>query len=403
VCTVYPVSVGFASPARRPAVGLASGSLFGFALLGLSDAMLGVAWPSLRSGFDQPLGALAELLLASLAGYLCVAATAGRTLQRVGTPSLLLAAAATAATGAALIAASPWWGVVVIAALLLGLAGGALDTALNTVVSLARRPRLMNLIHAGYGVGAALGPLLVTASLAAAASWRGAYAVLALLDVVLAGVWLAARGVVPRISHHPEPAAAEGAVPGAVRPRRRTTVLLLSLGLFFSYTGLEVEVGAWSASFLRGPAAFSATAAGILVFLYWAGLTAGRFGTAALGGRLPAAPAATLGALVGLTGGIILWGAPGRALTAISLPMLGIGLGPIFPALVTLTPSRLGPALTVHAVGWQLGAAGVGGTGISAVIGLALQASGLGGFGAATAVLAARVAGLTLTVDRLSA
>ena len=56
----------------------------------------------------------------------------------------------------------------------------------------------MNLIHAAFGVGAALGPLLVTAALAVAASsssssWRAAYGLLLVLEVCLATVWVALR------------------------------------------------------------------------------------------------------------------------------------------------------------------------------------------------------------------
>lgn len=420
------VTAGAASRTSRSGLGPAAGSLFAFVVLGLPDGMLGVAWPSLRAGFGQPLGSLGELLLASLAGYLAITITAGAALRTLGTSALLMAAAVAAAAGAALIAAAPAWGVVVPGALLLGTAGGALDAALNTVVSLNRRPTLMNLLHASYGVGAALGPLLVTAALAAGSAWRGAYAALAILEVVLLAVWMASRRSIPPVprGHDREkpappevplpaepPAASRSSAPRPALPAPppapslrppdwRRLLLPLSLALFFCYTGLEASVGSWAASYLRGSLGLSAALSGVAVFLYWTGLTAGRLAAAGLGPRVSAQTAAWMGASVSLAGAVLVWLGASAWVTVAALPVIGLGLGPIFPALMTLTPSRLGRSLAVHAVGWQLAAAGIGGAGVSALLGVVLQAAGLSRLGPALTVLAALVLILDLVLER---
>ncbi|MGA8015369.1 MAG: MFS transporter [Candidatus Dormiibacterota bacterium] len=385
----------------RSARTLVVASLGGFVVLGLPDGMLGVAWPPLRAHFGQPLSGLGELLLASMAGYLLVAGSTGRVLRSFGTAAMLIGAALTAGIAATLIAAGPVWPAVVLAALLMGAASGGLDAALNTAVSLAGRPRWMNLLHASYGVGAALGPLLVTASLAVSSAWRGAYAVLGVFEIALVGAWTALRRSLPRVPRHPliGKAADPATAPGVGRHRHHV-VLGLSLSLFFVYTGFEAAAGAWSASFLRLPDGFSATLAGISVFLYWAGLTAGRFGVAALGSRLSAVAASRGGSLLSLAGATLLCWAPGPATTVAALVLIGAGLGPIFPALVTLTPQRLGADAAVHAVGWELGAAGVGGAGMSALVGVVLQTAGLRAFGPVLAALAVVVLCLNLLVER---
>ena len=43
----------------------------------------------------------------------------------------------------------------------------------------------MGLLHAGYGVGAAIGPVVVGASLASGAGWRPAYIVFAAASLLL--------------------------------------------------------------------------------------------------------------------------------------------------------------------------------------------------------------------------
>lgn len=393
-----------ADPSRnsRSPAGLITGCLFAFVVLGLPDGMLGVAWPALRHGFGQPLASLGELLIASLCGYMAVSSTAGSTLRRFGTSALLTASAVTGCAGAGLFAAARWWPGLLAGALLLGAAGGGLDAALNTVVALAGQTRLMNVLHAAYGVGAALGPLSVTAALAAS-SWRAAYAGLFALEAVLAGAWIALRGAFPPLPGHDGRACRlrQPRLPPTARAGRRLRpAVWLSLAVFFCYTGLEVAVASWSASFLRGPGGLSAAMAGFAVFGYWGGLTAGRIGAAGLGSRLPAQHAVWAGVAGGIGGGAAVWANITPATTVAGLVLLGVSLGPVFPALVNLTPGRLGDALAVRAIGWQVAAAGVGGTSLSALAGVLLQVTGLSSFGPAVIVLAIALGCLNILVER---
>ena len=67
-----------------------------------------------------------------------------------------------------------------------------MDAGLNTAVGLTGRQRLLNLLHGMYGVGTAIGPLVVTAAILAG-SWRPAYLILVSLDLALAVLWLRQR------------------------------------------------------------------------------------------------------------------------------------------------------------------------------------------------------------------
>ena len=66
-----------------------------------------------------------------------------------------------------------------------------MDAGLNTAVALSGRTRLLNLLHGAYGVGTALGPLVVTAAILTG-SWRPAYLTLTALDLVIARLLAAA-------------------------------------------------------------------------------------------------------------------------------------------------------------------------------------------------------------------
>src|SRR5688500_7436510 len=65
-------------------------SFIAFVSLGLPDAVLGVAWPSLRDAFDLPQARLGLVLSASAAGYMTSGMLAGKLLGRMGVGRLLV-------------------------------------------------------------------------------------------------------------------------------------------------------------------------------------------------------------------------------------------------------------------------------------------------------------------------
>ena len=146
-------------------------SLGTFIILGLPDGMLGTAWPAMRQSFGVPVGDLGLILLVNTIGSVAVAAFVGRLIQRLGVSALLAVAGTCAAIGGIGYAAAPGLWLVLAIGPLLGAAAGMMDGGLNTAVALTGRPRLLNLLHGFYGIGTAIGPLVVTAAILAG-SWR---------------------------------------------------------------------------------------------------------------------------------------------------------------------------------------------------------------------------------------
>jgi len=344
--------------------------LLAFVVLGLPDGMLGVAWPSIRATFDQPLGALGQLLLVGTAGYLSGSGVSGFLTDRYGTGVLLVGSAIALSAAMLAFAAAPAWPLLLAGALALGLGGGGIDAGANAYVTLRHGAGTMNLLHACYGVGATLGPLAVTAALAGGVSWRVPYAGMLGLEMAL----LAVYALTFRLwgGRRRERAAAAGAVPG------RWLLVAVSLALFFAYTAVEVAAGQWSFTFLTVARDEPVTAAGLAVSAYWGGLTAGRVAAALLGGRVRPITLLHVSVVVTVASLGLFWWSPSPALGLAGLVLAGAGLAPIFPALVTLTPSRVGEGLAARVVGLQLGAAGSGGSLGPAGIGVLLQRGGVG-------------------------
>ena len=352
--------------ARGPTVRIA---LAAFVALGLPDGMLGVAWPSMRGTFGRPLAALGLVLLALTCGYLTASAASGFVEARLGTAAVLTAGFAASAAAMLAFATAPNWALFLLGALILGLGAGSVDAGANAYMALEHGAGPLNLLHAGYGLGAALGPAVMTALLAAGLVWRLAYAgmvgaELALL-VAVAGTWRSWSGTRDMSTRTAEP-----------RVRLPLALVGASLAMFFVYTGVEVGAGQWSYTFLTAARALPSTAAGLAVSGYWAGLTLGRLAAYAAAARL--GPLRLLHGSIAVTVAALAlywWGSSAPS-GVVALAVAGVGLGPIFPSLVALTPKRVGEAAASRVVGLQIATASAGGSLGPAAIGVALQGGG---------------------------
>ena len=391
-------------------------SLGTFVVLGLPDGMLGTAWPAMRQSFGEPVGALGLILLINTIGSVAVATFVGRLIQRIGAAAVLAVAGACAALGGIGYAVAPGLWLVLSVGPLMGAAAGMMDGALNTTVALTGRTRLLNLLHGFYGVGTAIGPLVVTGAIIAG-SWRPAYLVLAALDVVTAVCWIAYRRSVPAAAARAE-AEGAGTAPdapggtddpaGTAHPTagwsRRRVIAVLTAGLivFFVYTGLEVSAGQWETSYLRGHLGLSASSAGLAAFGYWGALTAVRIGLALPARPVPAQTVIGSGLLLAIVASGLIWWQSNPVAVILAFVLLGGALAGVFPALIAVTPQRIGEDRAQHAIAWQVGAAAAGGSGISATIGLLIDRTSLAVLGPAIVVLAVLLFFANMVLARLA-
>jgi fucose permease len=393
-------------------------SLGTFVAIGLPDGMLGTAWPSMRHSFGAPVGDLGLILLVNTIGSVAVSAFVGRLIHRIGVIALLAVAGLCAAVGGVGFAVAPGLWLVLCVGPLMGAAAGMMDGGLNTAVALTGRPRLLNLLHGFYGIGTALGPLVVTLAILAG-SWRPAYLVLVAVDLAVAGSWIVYHRKLPpgvRLStddvaggvtvsdetgSSPGPPATTEPTAGWSR-HRVASVLTAGLVVFFVYTGLEVSAGQWETSYLRGHLGLSASAAGLGTFGYWGALTAVRIGLSLPAKSVPVQRVIGGGIFVSIAATALIWWQPDTVASLAGFVLLGAALAGMFPALIAVTPQRIGEQRAEHAIAWQVGAAAGGGSAISALIGLVINAAGLDVLGPALVVLAVLLLAANIALARLA-
>jgi fucose permease len=370
----------------------------GFVSLGLPDGMNGVAWPAIRGTFHLPIDALGSLLVMFTIGYLVSSFSSGRLLSLMSVGSLLALSCLATAISLVGYAIAPTWSTMVSLGIIAGLGAGAIDAGLNTFAATEFSARMVNWLHAFYGVGAAIGPMLMTSVIAAEHRWQLGYAIVGTGQLALALCFIMTRRRWGSRSVESTDASATVERATSVATLKLPAVWLI-IAVFFVYTGVEAAAGTWAFSLFTEARGLSIMTASLWVSIYWGGLTVGRLLSGILAAVVPAdrmIGCCTIGVSLGA---LLLWSNVTTSISLFGLGLMGFASAPIFPTLIATTPQRLGKAHASNAVGFQIAAAVLGQSILPASIGLLAGGIGLEVIGAALLLSALLLVGLHLSLS----
>ena len=336
-----------------------------FITLGMSVGMLGVAWPSMQSDFGLQLDAIAAVFVTSTIGFTVGSVVASNGIARRGLIPYLIGAFVISIVGLIGYTLTPSWGIFVVLGLLTGLGSALLDAGFNIYMAGSQSVRTMNWMHACFGIGATLGPLIMTFILTSGLSWRLGYAIVAILQSIL---FLACLPLLRRDysqAHQPKRAQLDALPAESILDRApsrdtlRKLAVWLAIVLFLLYTGVESTAGQWTFTLFTEGRGVSLAAAGTLTSVFWAMITLGRFVFGAGAQRFGIERLLRMSMLATLIASILVainnvWiGFAGIAL-------MGLSLSTIYPTLTAETPRRVGMRHAANTIGYQMGGASIG-------------------------------------------
>lgn len=348
-----------------PAVGwgLLVVAFLAFVSLGLPDAVLGVAWPTMRVSLGREIYFLGVVLASGSAGYVLSSFSAGALAKRLGVGTVLLVSTLLATAGLVGYAVTPVFIGVCASAFLVGVGSGAIDACLNAFVAARLPPRYMSWLHGFYGVGATIGPALMTWAVmggmggGAGSGWRAGYAMLAGFLGGMSVVFLATRRAW-EVGGGPGGMAVEA--PARLGETLRVPRVWLQLTLFFLYCGIEVTAGQWLFSLLSEGRGRTGTLSGMTVTAYWAMFTAGRFVLGALTLRIPQRRILRWSMCSTPVVAALLWVGAHPWMDFAAAGLFGFAIAPLYPMLMSETADRVGRRHASHAIGMQVSAAVLG-------------------------------------------
>ena len=349
-----------------------------FVSLGLPDSMLGAAWPEMAGSFAvsaQSAGTAA--MLTSVCTVISSLFT-NRLVAKFGTGRTTLFSVALTAAALTGMACAPGFVWLCILSVPLGLGAGAVDAALNNFVALHYAARHMNWLHCCWGLGATLGPAILSVFLGQAGGWRMGYGAVAVLQWCL----VAALGATQALWKQHElgqnrPGRERAKATHSLWCTARQPGVWAAMLSYFCYCSVENTALLWGASYFVTVRGFHAAMAAQAASLFVLGITVGRFLCGFLSCKLSA------GALI-LWGGVLAaFGAAGMGLFPASLGpaafcVVGLGFAPAYPCMMHETPRRFGAEYSQGAISLQMAAAYVGNVCMPPLFGLLAAHTGMG-------------------------
>lgn len=348
-----------------------------FISLGLPDSLLGTAWPVIWPDIGSSLGSAGIVSMVIAGGTIVSSLFSNKIVKRLGTGKVTLISCfltAAALAGFAIAPSMLWF---ILFAIPLGIGAGSVDAALNHYVAENYKAHHMSWLHCFWGVGATMGPMIMAVNLVNQNSWRGGYAVVAIIQFVFVIVLLATlplwkRVAASREKQHPVKPQSESKEQlenihneVAVTTEQPTNVLRLrgvrpTLVTFLLYCGIEAIVGLWGASYLVNAREVTADTAAGWVSLYYGGITVGRLITGFITLKVHNRLLIRYGQLLTIAGGIIILLPLSAAFTLLGFLLIGVGLAPIYPGLLHETPARFGKENAAQLMGYQMAVAYTG-------------------------------------------
>lgn len=340
-----------------------------FISLGLPDSLLGSTWPAMRLDINAPLS-MAGVLSMFISGCTIISSlNSARMIRKFKTSKITLVSVFLTAAGLMGFSFAPSIIWLFVLAIPLGLGAGAIDSGLNNFVALHYEARHMSWLHCFWGIGATIGPIIISCFLNVNNNWRGGYRAISIIQFVLVIVMLVSQ---PKWKIAEEGPAEEGEKEEKLITNREALKLRgakWAVLTFICYCSVEMTTGLWSSTFLTENRGLSTATAAAFVSLYYGGITVGRAFSGFLTMKFKGNTLILGGGIISCLG-IILYILPLPAVfSAIALAMIGIGFAPIFPNMLQETPVRFGKKASQTMMGLQMGCAYIGSTFVPVIFG----------------------------------
>ena len=340
-----------------------------FILLGLTISAEGPTLLKLSEHTSSTLGQISSIFLFGSFGYLVGSYISGRIYDRVPGHQFMAGILVLLGIVTALVPVVTSLNVLLIIILILGLAKGALDVGCNTLLLWVHNETVgpfMNGLHAFFGVGAFVAPLIVANVMKATNDIYWVYWSFA----------IAALPIAVFIWNLPSPPARATPEEHKATPLPVLPVAVMVL-CFLLYVGAEAGYGNWIYTYAFKRNLGTEITANYLTSAFWGFFTVGRLLGILISTRarsLTILAVDFIGCLASV--GLILLFQESATVLWIGSILLGVSLASIFPTFLTLAEERM--HVTGSMTGWFLVGGGLGGMLMPWLIGQAFVRAGPG-------------------------
>lgn len=332
-----------------------------FISLGLPDALLGAAWPSMYRELHVSISYAGAISMIIAFGTIISSLQSDRLTRKLGTGKVT--AISVAMTAVALFGFSTSHSFVALClwAIPYGLGAGSVDASLNNYVALHYESKHMSWLHCMWGIGAAAGPYIMGYVLTNGRSWNSGYRVISVLQIILTMILIFS---LPLWKNRPEIIDDNGQEVSAKALSLREVIRIPGakeiMVCFFCYCALEQTAGLWASSYLSLYKGVSAETAATFASMFYIGITVGRALSGFVTMKLNDVQMIRLGQVLIAVGILIMFLPFGQTLSLVGLIVIGLGCAPIYPCIIHSTPTHFGADKSQAIIGIQMASAYVG-------------------------------------------
>lgn len=331
-----------------------------FISLGLPDALLGAAWPTMYGPLGVPVSYAGMISMIISMGTVVSSLQSDRMTKWLGTGKVTAISVGMTALALFGFSISDSFWMLCLWAIPYGLGAGSVDASLNNYVALHYASRHMSWLHCMWGVGISVGPYIMEYALTGGMAWNTGYRYIAILQVALTlclifslPLW---KKNVPVEENGTETRRSAltlkqiFSIPGAKE------VMIT----FFCYCALEQTAILWSSSYMVMELGVTEERAAGFASLFCIGITVGRAISGFVTMKLSDTAMIRLGQGIIASGIVCLFLPFGVGSTIVGLVLVGLGCAPIYPCVIHSTPAHFGADKSQAVIGVQMASAYVG-------------------------------------------
>lgn len=349
-----------------------------FISLGLPDALLGAAWPTMSHDIGAQISWAGGISMVISAGTIISALLSNKLTCKFGPGKVTLISVALTALALLGFSFAPNYLVLIFLAIPYGLGAGGVDAALNNYVAVHYESWHMSWLHCMWGIGASAGPYVMGFALSHGQRWTAGYQYIAVMQIALTLVLLMSlplwknnkKNELNKIVESKTKSFEKVSYAGILRIPGAKNILIM----FFCYCALEQTAGLWASSYMVLHGGVSRIVAAGWASLFYVGITVGRFVSGFLTMRFNDATMIRIGQCVMLMGILVLLlPLPNHIELVTGFIIIGLGCAPVYPCIIHSTPHYFGADKSQAIVGMQMASAYIGSMVIPAIFGIVAQ------------------------------
>ena len=335
-----------------------------FISLGLPDSLLGSVWPTIYQEFNVPVSYAGAIFMIISAGTIFSSLQSDRLTKSLGTGKVTAFSVLMTAVALFGFSISHSYWMLVLWAIPYGLGAGSVDASLNNYVALHYKSHHMSWLHCMWGVGASLGPYIMSFALLNGQTWNIGYRYISLIQIALTIIIMLS---LPLWKKAPITGEMQKVESGNNKNKALTLKEIFNIPgakqvmlMFFCYCALEQTTGLWASSYLVLQHGLDLDVAASYGSLFFIGITVGRAISGFITMKLNDKQMIYLGQGIILIGIILMCLPFGHQIALIGLVTIGLGCAPIYPCIIHSTPNNFGADKSQAVIGVQMASAYVG-------------------------------------------